>query len=124
MDVLDKKRVLALTIGFQAAGLLAFSYAPNLGALVVFLITFGTGYGGANVIRTAIQREYFGRSAFGTIQGMIVAGATVGGIIGPAFTGWIVDTRATYQLAWLVFAIANALTIPMILAMKSPHEGG
>ena len=121
-DVIAKKHALALTLGFQVIGLLVFCYAPTLWSLVVFLITFSTGYGGAAALQPAIQREYFGRRSFGSIQGMMATIMTVGGIIGPALTGWIFDTRASYQLAWIGFATATAIAIPLVLATKLPQR--
>ncbi|MCL0036212.1 MFS transporter [Dehalococcoidia bacterium] len=121
-DVFSKKYVLALTAAFQTAGLLAFYYAPSLWALIIFLITFGSGYGGAIALRPAIQRQYFGRSAFGSIQGASIAVMTIGGIIGPAFAGWIFDIRASYQLAWLILAIVTAIAIPLIMAIELPRN--
>ena len=123
-DVFAKKHVLALALGFQTVGLLVFCYAPTLWSLIVFLITFSTGYGGAIALRPAIQREYFGRDAFGSIQGMIMAIMTLGGIIGPVFTGWVRDTKADYHLAWLSFAIATAVAIPLVIAIKFPQKDG
>ncbi|HAZ32092.1 MAG TPA: hypothetical protein DCY61_05310 [Dehalococcoidia bacterium] len=121
-DVFAKKYVLALTAAFQVAGLLAFYYAPSLWALIIFLITFGSGYGGAIALRLALQREYFGRSAFGSIEGTSMAVMTIGGIIGPAFAGWVFDIRASYQLAWLILAIVTAVAIPLIMALPQNHR--
>jgi len=123
-DVFAKKHVLAITAAFQSIGLLAFYYAPSLWALIIFLITFGSGYGGAIALRPAIQREYFGRSAFGSIQGWSMAVMTIGGIIGPAFAGWVFDIRASYQLAWLILAAVTTIAIPLIMAIELPQNHG
>lgn len=121
-DFHSKKRLLSLTILLQGIGLVIFSCAPNLAALVIFLITFGTGYGGSIALRPAIQREYFGRNSFGAIQGLTMAILTVGGIIGPLFAGLIFDWRSDYQMAWIIFAAANAMMIPFALSMKYPRK--
>ncbi|MCL0098421.1 MFS transporter [Dehalococcoidia bacterium] len=105
--------------GYRIACLLLY---PSLWALIIFLITFGLGYGGAIALRPAIQREYFGRNAFGAIQGASIAVMTIGGIIGPAFAGWIFDIRASYQLAWLILAIVTAIAIPLIMAIELPRN--
>ncbi|MBT9163387.1 MAG: Oxalate:formate antiporter [Chloroflexi bacterium] len=121
-DVFSKRHVLALTATFQTIGLLAFYYAPAVWALVIFLITFGFGYGGAIALRPAIQREYFGRNAFGSIQGWSMTIMALGGIIGPPFAGWVFDIRASFQLAWLIFALATAVAIPLIMAIELPQN--
>jgi len=120
-DTLPKNRLLALAIMLQVIGLIVFSCAPNLAALVVFLVAFGTGYGGSIALRPAIQREYFGRNSFGAIQGSMMMILTVGGVIGPLCAGWIFDWRSDYQMAWIIFAVANAAAIPFTLAMKRPQ---
>lgn len=120
-DIFTKKRVLAGTVVLQIIGLVAFCYAPNAGSLALFLVTFGLGYGGAIALRPGIQRDYFGRSAFGAIQGMVMGIVTIGGMIGPVVAGWVFDTRGDYQLAWIAFAIANVAAIPLVLAMKRPQ---
>lgn len=119
-DLFSKKIVLFWTVALQIIGLGAFCYAPNVGAIGLFLITFGIGYGGAIALRPAIQREYFGRSAFGAIQGLIMGIVTLGGVVGPVVAGWVFDVRGEYQPAWIAFAIANVAAIPLVLAMRRP----
>jgi len=121
-DIYSKKYLLGSTILLQGIGLIFFSCAPNQVALVVFLITFGTGYGGSIALRPAIQRDYFGRSSFGAIQGLTMTILTFGGIIGPLLAGLIFDWRSDYQMAWIIFAVANAVMIPFALAMKHPRK--
>ena len=120
-DLGNKKQVLAFTIVLQAIGLLLFCGAPDWWALAVFLITFGPGYGGAISLRPAIQREYFGVKAFGTIQGIIMGLMTLGGFAGPVFAGWIFDTRGNYETAWLVFAGAAIAASILVMMIREPE---
>lgn len=117
-DIFGKKQILALAFLFQAIGLVLFGYGQNLWLLMAFLIIFGIGYGGTVALRPAIQLEYFGRSAFGSIQGLIIAMMTLGGIAGPALTGWVFDTKGSYQMAWFSFAAATAAAATLIVMMK------
>jgi MFS family permease len=119
-DIYSKKGVLTWSVILQTIGLGAFCYAPNTAAIALFLITFGIGYGGAIALRPAIQRDYFGRSAFGAIQGLLMGVVTLGGVIGPVVAGWVFDSGGDYQPAWIAFAIANFLSIPLVLAMRRP----
>ncbi len=71
------------------------------------------------VLRGAIVREYFGRHAFGKMIGIIMGSASIGGIIGPTFAGWIFDTLGSYHFVWFVFFGMLGLAIVPILRMKT-----
>lgn len=119
-DMMDKRKVIAIAYGLLGLGMLAFVYASTGWALLLFVVAFGVGNGGTVPLRASIQREYFGRSAFGSIQGLIIAAMTAGGIIGPALAGWIYDSTGGYTTAWLSFAALAGLAIPMILLTRRP----
>ena len=70
-------------------------------------------------LRVGIVREQFGRKAFGTIQGMVVAVITIGGLSGPVFAGWVFDSRGSYQLAWLGLIAALSVGTIASLAIKA-----
>jgi MFS family permease len=123
-DIIDKRLVMAITMALQAAGMLIFAYAGTPWLLVAFLVVYGPGYGGFIPLRATIQREYFGRRAFGTIQGITMGLMTVGHIIGPSMAGWAFDTMASYRGVWLSFALVSTLAVPLIMAIKPPARGG
>lgn len=119
-DKMDKRKVIAIAYTLMALGMSLFVYARVLPALVIFIVAFGIGNGGTVSLRAAIQREYFGRSAFGSIQGLMVAIMTVGSIAGPALAGWFYDATGSYKTPWSIFAALAALSIPMILLVRPP----
>ena len=90
----------------MSLGMFCFGYASNAGIwlLAPFLLLFGIGYGGTNVLRAALAREYFGRTNFGTIFGLIVGISMLGSIVGPPLAGWVYDNWGSYQDIWFVFA--------------------
>ncbi len=73
-------------------------------------------------LRLTIQGDYFGRKAFGSIQGVMQGIHTVGSILGPIFAGWIYDSRGSYQWAWLTLAMIVFLSIALSLALEPPKE--
>ena len=87
--------------------------------LVPFIILFGLGWGSNNTLRTAMLREYFGMSRFGSIFGFIMGISALGGIAGPLFAGWVYDTLASYQIAWLTFAILVFASVIIISTTPS-----
>ncbi len=119
-DKFDRRRVAAggfVTVGF---GLLFFGYAATAGIwlLVPFLLLFGISYGGVGALRPSLVREYFGRTNFGTVFGLLMGINMLGGIIGPPLAGWVFDNQGSYQGIWFVFAglaaaaLISVLTIP------------
>ncbi len=121
-DRMDKRYLLASALFLQALGLLIFAYTNSVAYAIVFLALFGPGFGGVITLRLAIQVDYFGRKAFGSIQGVMQAIHMVGSILGPVFAGWIYDIRSSYQWAWLVLTIIIFLSIPLIVTLKPPKE--
>jgi len=119
-DLWDKKVVLCLAFGLQTAGMIIFIYARSWSLFLPFLLLFGVGYGGTIPLRAAIQREYFGRTAFGGIQGLMVSVMTGLSILGPPLAGRVFDVTGSYHTAWVILSGALFLTIPLILGLRPP----
>lgn len=120
-DVFGRKYVLAIVFFLQAVGLTWFCFGRAFWQFMAFLLFYGPAYGGGIALRSAAVREYFGRRAFGSIHGMIITIHTVGGIIGPAFAGWVFDINGSYRMAWLILTLATLSAVPVILAIPSPY---
>ena len=102
-DFIDKRRMMALTFFLIAIGVLALGHA-YMGSLLVFLflVFFPVGQAGSMVLRGAILREYFGKSSFGKMIGVIMGSGAVGGIIGPTLAGGVFDVYGSYHMIWLL----------------------
>ena len=121
-DKIDKRYLLASALLLQALGLIIFAYTRSLSYAIAFLVVFGPGFGGVIVLRVSIQAEYFGRKAFGSIQGLSQAILMGGTILGPFFAGWVYDIQGNYQWAWLTLAIMVFTSIPLTLAARVPRR--
>ena len=119
-DKFEKRYVLAGAYSMQAVGVLAFALISETWHLVPFLLVFGLSYGGAIPLRPAIQGEYFGRTSFGSIQGLIAFATTAGGVIGPWLAGWIFDVQGSYRLAWILFSVTTLAGVPAFLVARRP----
>jgi MFS family permease len=118
-DFIDKRRVLAATFLLIALGVLAFGHAYLGGWLIfLFLIFFPLGHGGAMVVRGAIVREYFGKSSFGKMMGVMMGSGAIGGIIGPTLAGWAFDVYGSYHLIWLLLFGLCCLATVSVLRIK------
>jgi len=125
-DKIDRRRVAAGAFAMMVFGLLCFAYASAVGTwlLVPFLILFGMGYGGGIVLRPSLLREFFGRTYFGSVFGLIIGINMIGNIIGPPLAGWVYDNWGSYQQIWFVFAgLAAAALISMLTIQPSNQVG-
>ena len=102
-------------------GTICFAYASNLRMwlLILFIILFSIGYGGNSALRPSVLRQFFGRTNFGTIFGLLVGINMIGGILGPFLAGWVFDSSGSYQSIWLVFAGLSILALISMLTISS-----
>ena len=79
----------------------------SYGALVVFAIAFGAGYGGFIALSPAVAATRFGLKGLGGLLGTLYSAAGIGSLGGPPLAGWIID--ASGYTAAILFATAAAL---------------
>ena len=122
-DRLDRRRVSACAYAMMGLGAVCFALAPAGGPwlFVPFLFLFGIGYGGNNALRPSMTREYFGRTSFGAVFGLIIGINMLGGFIGPPAAGWVFDTWGSYQSIWLV--LAGLAVAAMVTILTTPPAG-
>ena len=99
-------------------GMFAFSYVEVIWIIFPFFLLFSPGLGGSMVLTGAILREYFGRTSFGKMLGIIMGSASIGGIIGPTLAEWAFDTLGSYQIVWLVFCGIIILSTGFVLRIR------
>jgi len=121
---LDKRRLSAVGFALMALGLLLFGYVATgwMWVFILFIITFGIGWGGSVVMRAALLREYFGRSRFGTIYGFVAGIAMLGQLAGPPLAGWVFDKWGAYQGIWFALAGLAVAALVIMLTIPSSHS--
>ncbi len=117
-DFFDKRHIIAISFGLMSLGMFALCFVDVWWIMLLFLIIFPTGYGGAITLRGTILREYFGRAAFGRLLGLVMGASAIGGMIGPTLAGFIFDTLGTYYWAWISLGIASCFTVVLMLSVK------
>lgn len=122
-DFTNKRYLVAIAFTLQTIGILIFSFMDMDRAwlIVLFLLTYGPGYGGPIPLRSALQADYFGIRSFGTILGLMSAVSMVGGLASPVVAGWFFDVTGSYRLAWQLFALVTLPAIPLMLLAKPPE---
>ncbi len=122
-DFTNKRYLIATALTLQAAGLVIFSFidASNAWLVILFLIIYAPGYGGALPLRQALQADYFGTRSFGTIMGLMASVSMLGGLFSPVVAGWFFDVTGSYQLIWQIFAVITIPAILLLLLAKPPE---
>jgi len=122
-DRFDKRRMIAVAFVMICGGLICFAFTSSgiTWLLVLFLVLFGIGYGGNNTLRGSVIREFFGRSNFGSIHGLVIGIMMVGSITGPPLAGWVFDKWGTYQPIWFVYI--GLAVVALLLAVTTPQMG-
>jgi len=89
---------------------------------MVFIALYGPGYGGVITLRLILQAEYFGRRAFGSIQGLIMAIGITGTMSLPLLTGWFYDLFGSYRSSWLLWSVMIFAVVPPAFMAKPPPK--
>ena len=121
-DRFPKKHLFGIALLLQAAGLLLIVRSHSTGQALAFALLFGPGFGGIATLRLAIQGEYFGRRAFGSIHGILSGIHTIGTIIGPLLAGWLYDVQGSYSLTWLILGVAILAVAPLLSIASRPPK--
>jgi sugar phosphate permease len=121
-DIFDKRYVFAVAYCLFGMGTLAFSFLQLMWLIFPFLFLFSPALGGTVSVRGAIVTDYFGRSSFGKLLGIIMGMVAMGGVIGPSAAGWTFDTLGAYQPVWLSLAGTTVIAIVLILRLKTPRQ--
>ncbi|MFC1980242.1 MFS transporter, partial [Chloroflexota bacterium] len=100
----------------QVLALTWLIWADNPWMLYLFVAVFGFAWGGLTTVLTAQVGDIFGMLSIGAILGVINAGWTLGGAIGPAIAGFIFDATGSYSIAFAIGATAM-LTATILLAL-------
>jgi len=120
-DRFSKRYLMAIAMASQCSGVLVFANIHALWQVVPFMVLFGVGYGGMNPLRAAIQGEYFGTVAFGSIQGILLGIWSVGTMLGPVLAGRFFDVTSDYRRVFMMLGVAAmSSALPLMLACKPP----
>ena len=123
-DFANKRYIMVLSIGLQVAGLILFSMITKESSwlLIVFLLTYGPGFGGPIPLWPGLQADYFGMKHFGTIMGLLTLTSVIGGLASPIVAGRIFDILGSYKLAWQIAILVTLPAIPLMWLALPPKK--
>ena len=119
---MGSRTTLVFLIALQASSLFLFIWATHLWALYALGAIFGFGLGGSMTIRMSIIPEYFGTKAVGTLIGIAGVAWGLGGVVGPILAGYIFDTTASYNVAFLTGSLLLLIGMIAALFLKAPKS--
>jgi len=118
-DRINKSHIRFLMAGAyfsQALGFAVFLLNQSIPMIYVWLALYGAGQG-VGFLFAAMTARYFGRKAFGSIQGTKQMLMTPFSIVAPIYLGWVYDTTGSYMTAFgVVAAVLTAASVLMSFA--------
>lgn len=123
-DFLNKRYLYVITYSIEATGVLVLMNANSAASIYLFALLFGIGFGGTIPLNPAIRGEYFGRAAFGKIQGSMAPIMMMGSVLGPPLVGHLFDVQQTYRNGFLIIALLRffaAVTIFFARPSRPPE---
>jgi nitrate/nitrite transporter NarK len=67
-----------------------------------------------------IRARYFGRKAYGRVQGLATIISAPVSFAAPIFTGWIYDSTGKYTIAFILFTVLTGLSAFTLLFARVP----
>ena len=115
-DKFNRKRVIVVSFAIFGIGTLLFDYVRDVNLWLLFLSIplFSISMGSVITLRAVMSLEYFCRSRFATIFGILIGIQSLGTILGPFLAGWIFDVWNSYHYAWLIFTGINLISLVLI----------
>jgi MFS family permease len=123
-DYVDKRYLFMVSYSLCGLGVLVLSQANNTASAVLYSAIFGIGFGGTIPLSAAIRGQYFGRAAFGKIQGFMAPIMMMGSMVGPLFAGVLYDLTGTYSLSFMITAMLQFLAAVTIFFARPARPPG
>jgi MFS family permease len=120
-DKFNKQHVLVGSVMIQTLGIVALLAVGNSPVfLVLYVVLFGAGFGGAEAVFSVVLAEFFGVRSLGQVYGALTLMGTVGAFIGPVLAARVYDVTNSYYWAVVAFGILSALAATMIALASKP----
>ena len=120
MKTKNLRFVLAATYIIQALGVAIFLLNKSLPLLYVWFVIYGLGQGANFSAMIPLLPRYFGRKAYGSIDGVRGSLMAPVALVGPIYVGWVYDTTHSYTNVLILFAITLAVAGVVACFMLPP----
>ena len=107
---------------FKALGIASFLIYPHTFMLYPLLILMGFGSGAVRPLFIIMRGRYFGRRAYGAIEGTSMTFQTPFSMLSPIYAGWVYDTTGSYMTAFTLFALLAAFSAFIMYLARYPRS--
>jgi MFS family permease len=126
-DRISKNHLNYLLLGsylLVALGIIVMLCLPSTASLYLFLILWFFGNGTFVPLSVIIISRYFGRKAFGAIQGILLAISLPLGFLTPILVGRTYDVSGSYTGVFIFFAVIAVVNALITCIMRPPQIAG
>ncbi len=121
-DILDRRSLIMASYLIQGGSIAVFAFATQWWHLVPFAVLFALGARISSPMVTSLLAEYFGRSHFGKIQGVLFSGFTAANVVGPVVAGLVHDATGTYTLVFAGYAASVVPAVLVVALVRRPRR--
>jgi len=120
-DRFGAKPTLITGLAIQAAMILGYLFARDVGAFLALALVFGAAYGGVMPLYALVTREYFGEKVMGTAYGAVFLISTLGMGVGSFAGGAIYDRLGAYTWLFLGSSAIGAMAVVLAFTFRRPR---
>lgn len=121
-DRFPKQRVIAVFMLLGIVGLLTLQHATQTWQIGFYVLTYAT-MEGIIPLNWALIGDFFGRSHFATLRGVMGLVYTWGAVIFPVLGGWIFDSTQSYaMMIWILIGlfVVGSLAFALLKPPRPP----
>ncbi len=118
-DRIGNKLAMVITLIILAIALAWLQLAKEVWMFYLFAAIYGFAHGGLFTLISPLIADLFGLGSHGVIFGTVSFSAAIAGAIGPVVVGHMFDITSSYQLGFLVLAIASIVAITLTSIIKA-----
>ena len=119
-DIFSPRKLALLTLSISGAAVALFVVVPEGRLSVGVVILYGTLAGGLNILGHMMIAQYFGRSSFGAITGLMGPFQTGALGLGPTLGALLYRITGGYRSIYLFGVLSYILALGCILAARQP----
>jgi len=112
--------IMTISLFLQGSSVLLFLLHRTVTMVYVWFILSGLGSGLGFAVSPFMRARFFGRKAFGSIQGISALFMTPIGVLAPIYAGWIYDTSGSYIFAFQLLAALTGVSVVLSLFLLPP----
>lgn len=121
-DRIGSRKAMIIIFTLISLSFLIVIFARELWMLYLFAVVFGLSYGGFVAMQSPMVVDLFGLKALGTIFGLVMFAANIGGASGPLAAGRIFDVSGNYQWAFILCAFLGLTGLLLSILMKTTRK--